>query len=369
MYLRQISLINFKNYTEAAVSFSPKINCFTGANGMGKTNLLDAIHYLSLCKSFFSAIDTQNIAFDQPFFMIQGWFEKDAREEEILVSVKRAQKKIVKRNKNEYEKLSEHIGLFPLVMISPMDSVLISGGSDQRRRFVDGIISQFDKQYLDKLIAYNNVLQQRNALLKQFAISRSFDGALLEIMDEQLSELGRYIHKARLDFLEAFIPIFGKHYKFLSENAEEVQLSYISTLQGKDYMEALKGSLHKDCAVEHTSVGIHRDDLDFLLQGNEIKKYASQGQQKTYLLALKLAQYDYIKIKTGTKPLLLLDDVYDKLDNKRFEKLISLVSSEDFGQVFITDTSTKRMLDLFVGNKGSRIFEIGKTGIKQLTGK
>ncbi len=369
MYLRELTLLHFKNYAEAGVTFSPRINCFTGANGMGKTNLLDAIHYLSLCKSFFGSIDSQNISFEQPFFMIQGKFEKEGREEEVLVSVKRAQKKIVSRNKNEYEKLSDHIGLFPLVMISPLDSVLISGGSDQRRRFTDGILSQFDKQYLEKLINYNNVLQERNALLKQFAVNRSFDGALLEVFDEQLADLGNYIHDARLKFLADFVPVFERFYRLLSDNAEAVKLDYVSTLKGKEYTEALKVSIHKDCTLQHTSVGIHRDDLTFLLQGNEVKKYASQGQQKTYLLALKLAQYEYIKNKTGIKPLLLLDDVYDKLDNKRFTKLVELVSSDDFGQVFISDTSAERILQLFTSNRGCFIFEIRKDGIKQLKGK
>lgn len=368
MHLRQLSLVNFKNYAEAGVTFARRINCFTGANGMGKTNLLDAIHYLSLCKSFFNTIDSQNIAFGQPFFMVQGTFERAGLTEEVLVSVKRAQKKVVKRNKNEYEKLSDHIGLFPLVMISPLDSVLVTGGSDQRRRFIDGIISQLDKAYLDKLIAYNNVLQQRNALLKQFAISRSFDGTLLQVFDGQLVNYGSYILNARLVFLETFIPVFEKHYRMLSGNAETVKLAYESTLDGLPYEEALRKTIHKDCVVEHTSVGVHRDDLNFLLQDNDVKKYASQGQQKTYLLALKLAQYEFIKQRTGTKPLLLLDDVYDKLDNTRFGQLIALVSGEDFGQVFITDTSTERMRELFAGSNGdNRIFRVENGKVSETT--
>ncbi len=366
MHLKQITLLHFKNYADAGISFSPKINCFTGANGMGKTNLLDAIHYLSLCKSFFNTIDSQNISFEQPFFMVQGLFEKEGREEEVLVSLKRAQKKVVKRNKNEYEKLSEHIGAFPLVMISPLDTILITGGGSERRRFVDGIISQFDKHYLDKLISYNSILLQRNALLKQFAISRSFDGALLEILDEQLAEMGNYVHASRIKFLNDFIPVFEKFYRLLSGNAEEVALKYISSLEGNTFLEALKLSLHKDCALAHTSVGTHRDDLNFLLGRNEVKKYASQGQQKTYLLALKLAQYEYIKTKTGIKPLLLLDDVYDKLDNKRFEQLILLVSSDDFGQVFITDTNTERMQQLFQKSIDSKIFVVEHAEVKEI---
>ncbi len=367
MYLKEITLLHFKNYSEASVSFKPKINCFTGPNGMGKTNLLDAIHYLSFCKSYFNGVDSQSIFFEQPFFMVQGVFEKQGRDEEIFVSVKRAHKKIVKRNKNEYEKLSDHIGLFPLVMISPADTGIISGGSSERRRFVDSIISQFDKFYLDKLISYNHVLLHRNAQLKQFAITRSFDGALLDVLDEQLIVQGDYLHKARINFLKDFIPVFEKYYQLLSENAEQVKLKYISTLGENDYKTALKLSVKKDCAIAHTSVGIHRDDLNFLLGENEVKKYASQGQQKTYLLALKLAQYEYIKNKTGIKPLLLLDDIYDKLDNKRFEKLVHLVSSDEFGQVFITDTNTERMQTLFSSQKTNcKIFLVEHASVKEL---
>jgi DNA replication and repair protein RecF len=370
MHLKQLTLLHFKNYEEASLSFHPKINCFTGSNGMGKTNLLDTIHYLAFCKSYFNGVDSQSIAFNQAFFMLHGFFEKDGREEEIFVSVKRGQKKVVKRNKNEYEKLSEHIGLFPLVMISPADTGLITGGSLERRRFTDSIISQFDKSYLDKLILYNHVLQQRNALLKHFATSRSFDSALLEVMDEQLISYGIYIYEARLNFLKDFIPVFEKYYQLLSENAEQVGLQYVSTLQGNDYKTALKLAVNKDCALAHTSIGIHRDDLNFLLGENEVRKYASQGQQKTYLLALKLAQYEYVKNKTGFKPLLLLDDIYDKLDNKRFEKLVKLVSSNDFGQVFITDTNTERMQQLFENQQANcRIFVVEKAVVKELAFK
>lgn len=361
MILESLTLINFKNYHEASLRFSPKINCFTGPNGSGKTNLLDAIHYLSLCKSFFGSMDSQHVRFGEEFFMIQGLFEKEGRKEEVTISVKRGQKKLVKRNKNDYEKLSDHIGVFPVVMISPLDGVLITGGSDQRRRFVDGIISQFDKQYLERLIKYNELLQQRNALLKQFSLSRSFDSALMEVMDEQLIGPGQYILEARLAFLTDFAMVFGKIYRDISGGAEEVALNYVSTLGERTYALALKEAIRKDCALEHTSVGIHRDDLQFLLAGHEVKKYASQGQQKTYLLALKLAQYEYMKKKTGTKPLLLLDDVYDKLDNERFTQLISLVSSDAFGQVFITDTSYERMKKLFNANKECRIFSVNNS--------
>lgn len=367
MHLERISLLHFKNYVEARVDFHPKINCLVGPNGMGKTNLLDAIHYLSFCKSYFLAADSQSVSFTESFFMLSGIFERNGREEEIMVSVKRGQKKIVKRNGKEYEKLADHIGLFPLVMISPADTALLTGGSVERRRFLDSIISQFDKTYLEKLIVYNHVLQQRNALLKQFAASRAFDKALLEVVDEQLAEQGIYIHEARNTFLDDFVPVFEKYYSLLSQNAEEVSLHYLSTLGDNDYATALKLSVAKDCMLEHTSVGTHRDDLEFLLGGHEMKRYASQGQQKTYLLALKLAQYEYIRERTGIKPLLLLDDVYDKLDSKRFEKLIKMVLSDEFGQVFITDTHPGRMQQLFASQKENcRIFLVERAEVKLL---
>lgn len=365
MFLKQLSLINFKNYAEASVEFHPKINCLTGANGMGKTNLLDAIYYLSFCKSYFNAVDSQNILFGQEFFMVQGLFEKKGETEEVYCGVKRGQKKVFKRNKKEYEKLAEHIGLFPLVMISPNDAQLINGGSDARRQFIDGIISQFDKLYLDKLVRYNVILQQRNALLKQFAISRSFDSIALEVWDEQLIEYGTYIHRAREKFLQEFIPVFQKYYRFIAGEKETVELKYISTIEG-DYKTSLQNSIKKDCAIEHTTVGIHRDDLDFLLHGSQVKKYASQGQQKTYLLALKLAQYDFIKEKKQLSPLLLLDDIYDKLDTERFKKLTELVSSNTFGQVFISDTDAIRMMELFPGKSERKIFSVEDAEVKEI---
>ncbi len=366
MYLKQLSLINFKNYVEASVLFHPKLNCFTGTNGMGKTNLLDAIYYLSFCKSCFNTVDSQSISFEHDFFMIQGLFDKGMEIDEIYCGIKRAQKKVFKRNKKEYEKLSDHIGLFPLVMISPADIILISGGSDQRRRFIDGIISQFDKLYLENLVQYNHVLQQRNALLKYFYTTRSFDAISLEVWDEQLVKYGSYIHDAREKFLKEFIPVFESYYKLISENNEQVGLQYVSTIN-QDYKTALQNAIKKDCALEHTSVGIHRDDLDFLLNNNPIKKFASQGQQKTYLLALKLAQYEFIKNKKGVKPLLLLDDIHDKLDAQRLKKLIEIVASSEFGQIFITDTHTERMQNLFGKNNLDRkIFRVENAEISEV---
>jgi len=346
MYLRQLSLINFKNHAEFQAKFSEKINCFVGNNGMGKTNLLDAIHYLSFCKSFFNTIDSQNIKHNEAFFVIQGHFEKIGEENEVYCGIKRNQKKNFKKNKKEYDRLSEHIGQFPLVMISPSDSDLINNSSETRRKFLDSIISQYNKVYLDKLISYNQVLKQRNALLKHFYETRQFDSETLEIWDEQLIIYGRTILEIRQSFLSQFLPLFNTYYQFISESKEVASLYYESSLGEKDYKTALLTSLNRDRAVNYTTVGPHKDDLDFKLDTFSLKKFASQGQQKSFLLALKLAQFEFIKNQKNTKPLLLLDDVYDKLDEERFTKLLELVSSDKFGQVFITDTHAERMNEL-----------------------
>jgi DNA replication and repair protein RecF len=347
MHLKQLSLVNFKNYPDISLQFSEKINCFVGNNGMGKTNILDAIHYLSFCKSFFNAIDSQNIRHNEGFFVIQGVYNKNGEITEVYCGQKRSQKKVFKHNKKEYDRLSEHIGLYPLVMISPSDVELINGTSETRRKFIDGIISQYDKVYLEKLIAYNQVLKQRNALLKQFYESRNFDSVTLEIWDEQLIIHGKSILQTRKEFLKEFIPLFNKYYAYISESREEVSLVYESSVGDRDFKTAILTSLERDRVLHYTTVGPHKDDLDFTINGFSLKKFASQGQQKSYLLALKLAQFEFIKNKKNTKPLLLLDDVYDKLDETRFKKLAELVSSDDFGQVFITDTHPERIRDLF----------------------
>jgi DNA replication and repair protein RecF len=346
MFLKQISLVNFKNHAEFEANFSQKINCFVGNNGRGKTNLLDAIYYLSFCKSFFNASDSQNIKHEEDFFVIKGLFEKFEEESEVYCGIKRNQKKVFKKNKKEYTRLSEHIGQFPLVMISPSDSELINSISEIRRKFLDGIIAQYNAMYLEKLIAYNQVLKQRNALLKMFYEQRTFDSETLDVIDDQLCMAGQTILQIRLEFLKDFIPIFNKHYQFISNLNEEVSLHYENSIEERDFKTALITSLARDRAVHHTTVGPHKDDLEFKINGYDLKKYASQGQQKSYLLALKLAQFEFIKLRKNTKPLLLLDDVYDKLDEERFTKLLEMVSSEEFGQVFITDTHPERMNEL-----------------------
>ena len=366
MYLKQLSLINFKNYPEFEARFREKINCFVGNNGVGKTNLLDAIHYLSFCKSYFNAIDSQNIKHNEGFFVIQGVFERFGEDIEVYCGLKRNQKKVFKKNKREYERLSEHIGQFPLVMISPNDSELINGVSEIRRRFLDSIISQYDKGYLDKLISYGQVLKQRNALLKHFQEHRSFESETLDVLDEQLVLYGRSVLQIRHSFLKEFIPLFNRHYSFISNSQEIVSLGYLDSMDGRDFKTALLTSLARDRALGYSTVGPHKDDLEFLLNQFSLKKYASQGQQKSFLLALKLAQFEFIKLQKNTKPLLLLDDVYDKLDESRFTKLLEMVSGSDFGQVFITDTHPDRMNDLLNQKQiEHRIFLVENSLVKE----
>ena len=348
MILEKLSLLNFKNYAEAQLVFCKKINCFVGNNGVGKTNILDAIHYISFCKSYFNTIDSQNIQHDMPFFAVQAWITKNEITDEIYCAIKRGQKKQFKLNKKEYERLSEHIGNYPLVMISPSDIELILGGGEIRRKFIDSIISQYDKYYLETLISYNHALQQRNALLKHFYENKYFDALSLEIWDDKLSQFGEVIIHKRSLFLVEFIPIFNKNFEFISGSNEMASINYLVSTKENEFKNVLSSNLERDKIVQHTTVGPHKDDLEFKIQQTGIKKYASQGQQKSFLLALKLAQFEFLKNKTNTTPLLLLDDIYDKLDELRFTKLIELVSSNNFEQVFITDTHPERMNQLFI---------------------
>jgi DNA replication and repair protein RecF len=348
MYIKKLSLVNFKNYDEAEVSFIDGANAFTGNNGAGKTNLLDAVHYLSMCKSYFNPIDSQQIKQDRDLFMLQGVFEKNEKEEMIACGVKKNQKKQFKRNKKEYTRLAEHIGLFPLVMISPNDISLILEGSEERRKFIDTVISLTNHQYLDDLIFYNKTLTNRNALLKQIADSGFYDPTLLEIYDAQLITSGNKIFEQRKIFMEIFTPVFNQHYQYLSGKAEVVELIYQSPLFEDDFKNILKKNLEKDRILQRTSQGIHRDELVFQVhEGMPLKKFGSQGQQKSFLIALKLAKYSFIYQKVGFKPMLLLDDIFDKLDDLRITKLMKMVSHDDFGQLFITDTNAERIKRIF----------------------
>ena len=343
MYLNTISLINFKNFEQADFEFRGRINCFVGNNGVGKTNILDAIHYLSLCKSFFNAIDTQNIRHDEEFFVIQGNYQRNGEEEKIYCGVKRNTKKQFRRNKQDYDRLSDHIGLIPVVMVSPGDSILITGGSEERRKFINSVISQYDKQYLEDMIAYNHALTQRNILLKDFAKKRYFDRESLDLWSDQMTVPGERIFNKRREFIERMIPIFMHYHQFVSLGREDVGLVYESRLYEGELAGLLDNSVEKDRLLQYTTCGIHKDELLLNLGDHLIKKNGSQGQQKTYLIALKLAQFEFIKNLNGLSPILLLDDIFDKLDQGRVEQIIKLVSENNFGQIFITDTSRERL--------------------------
>jgi DNA replication and repair protein RecF len=347
MYLKTLSLINFKNHAEKQFDLNDDINVFVGNNGAGKTNILDAVNYLSMCKSFLNSVDRQNIKFDEKFFLIQGDFIKDEKSNQISCGVTFGQKKKFKRNKKEYDKLSEHIGEFPVVVISPYDSNLISEGSEVRRKFIDSIISQYDKKYLATLIKYNKVLQQRNALLKRFQELRIFEAESIEVWDAQMIILGNFIFEKRKEFLADFLPSFQNFFNLISNGNESINIEFTSQLNTTSLSNLLNEASRKDSRVGYTTVGIHKDDLTFQINGNPIKKFGSQGQQKSFLIALKLTQFEYIKVLLNKKPILLLDDIFDKLDHGRVERLMEMVSDHIFGQVIITDTDEERIDKVF----------------------
>ena len=342
MHLKTLNLINYKNFKNQTFEFNSKVNCFVGSNGVGKTNILDAIYHLSFGKSYFNPIASQNIKHGEDFFVVDGRYLKDLKEEKIIVSLKKGGKKVIKRNSKSYNRFSDHIGLLPLVIISPVDRDLITEGSDLRRKFIDGVISQNDKIYLDQIIRYNKILFQRNSLLKQFYSNRTFDHDTIEIYDEQLSKIGNLIFNKRKEFLELFSPIFFEKYSIISNNKEKVNLNYKSKLKNHRLQDLLISNLEKDKVLQYTSVGTHKDDIEFLIGNYPIKKFGSQGQQKSFLIALKLAQYEVLKAKSGNSPILLLDDIFDKLDSKRVKQIIKMVNDSNFGQLFISDTDAKR---------------------------
>ncbi|WP_373073290.1 DNA replication/repair protein RecF [Zeaxanthinibacter enoshimensis] len=342
MFLKKISLVNYKNFDSREFEFDSKINAFVGANGIGKTNVLDAVYHLCFGKSYFNPISSQNIRHGEDFFMIEGIFQKEEREERIICSLKKGNKKVIKRNGKAYERFSDHIGLLPLVMISPADRDLIIEGSETRRKFMDGVIAQSDKDYLQALIHYNKVLMQRNSLLKYFTANHRFDPATLEVYNEQLSHYGTIIHERRKKFIAEFIDTFREQYRVISGGNEIVGLEYDSKLHEEDLQVLLKNNLEKDRALQYTSVGTHKDDLKFTIADHPIKKFGSQGQQKTFLIALKFAQFHFIKAHAATTPVLLLDDIFDKLDENRVKHIITLVEDDNFGQIFLSDTHRDR---------------------------
>ena len=365
MILKRISILNYRNLQQVDLHFSDKLNCLLGQNGMGKTNLLDAIYYLSFCKSAGNPIDSQNIFHEADFFMIQGFYEKaDGSKEEVYAGIKRRQKKQFKRNKKEYQRLSEHIGLIPLVMISPDDQTLILGGSEERRRFMDVVISQYDKEYLDALIRYNKALTQRNVLLKS---ETPVDEEVFFAWEEMMAATGETVYRKRQAFIEEFIPIFQKYYSFISGDQEQVELAYTSHAQEGSLMEQFATLREREKIIGFSIHGIHKDELEMQLGGFPIKREGSQGQNKTYLVALKLAQFDFLKRTSRMKPLLLLDDIFDRLDAQRVERILKLVGSDDFGQIFITDTNRENM-DYILHKVGGdyRLFSVADGVIEPL---
>ncbi len=347
MILKNLSIVNFKNYADAELEFCAGANCLVGDNGSGKTTVLDAIHYLSLCKSYFNPIDSQNIRYDEGFFLIQGRISRHGEDDKLSCGVKPGQKKQFKRNDKEYSRLADHIGKYPVVMLTPNDIDLIKEGSEVRRKFIDSIIAQYSRQYLDALLEYNKALNQRNNLLKYFAENRTFDREMLLVWDEQLAKHAKLIFQERKAFVKAFIPIFSALYLEIAGRQEQVRLNYLSNLNDASIDDLLQVSQQRDLAARRTTEGIHKDDLEFLIDEHPIKRFGSQGQQKTYLIALKLAQFAFVEQATGVKPILLLDDIFDKIDDKRVAALMKLVSQQRFGQIFITDTGAERIPDLF----------------------
>ena len=365
MILKRISILNYKNLEQVELSFSPKLNCFLGQNGMGKTNLLDAVYFLSFCKSAGNPIDSQNIRHDADFFVIQGFYEAaDGTPEEVYCGMKRRQKKQFKRNKKEYTRLSDHIGLIPLVMVSPSDSVLISGGSEERRRFVDVVISQFDREYLDALIRYNKAMLQRNTLLKSEVEP---EPELMNVWEEMMASAGETVYKKRKQFIDEFVGVFQSYYSFISEDREKVSLDYESHASQGGLLEIIRGSRQRDFVMGYSLKGIHKDDLIMKLGDFPIKREGSQGQNKTYLIALKLAQFEFLK-RTGsrTTPIVLLDDIFDKLDAHRVEQIVKLVAGDSFGQIFVTDTNRDHLDKILRKIDGDyKLFEVENGNITE----
>ena len=366
MYLKHLNIINYKNIKTAELDFLQGINCFVGNNGAGKTNLLDAVYYLSFCKSCFNSTENHLINHGEDFFVIQGAYQRNDSDEAIYAGFKRNQKKQFKRNKKEYSKLSEHIGLLPLVMISPADERLIVESGDQRRRYTDSVISQFDKTYLEYLIRYNRALTQRNTLLKSWKETKGNIFSQLELWDNQLATVGTVIFEKRAKFITEIIPVFQKYYSHLSGKDEIVNIIYHSHFQKGNYIALLSENKERDLALGYTTTGIHRDDLELILNDYSVRSFGSQGQKKSFLIALKFAQYDFLYSQNGVSPILLLDDIFDKLDKERGANLINLAAQEQFKQIFITDTQKERLVSAVKDTgKNFSLFEVNRGEVNE----
>ena len=358
MILEKLTILNYKNIGEVTLDFSPKVNCFIGHNGVGKTNVLDAIHYLSFCRSSISNTDSQVIRHGEEFFMLEGRYATDEGEPEIVYcGMKRGTKKHFKRNGKEYRRLSEHIGLIPVIMVAPADNMIIDGQSEERRRLMDMVISQFDHAYIDHLSRYTKALQQRNSLLRQ---DEEPDASLLDVLEEQMGYEGECVFAAREAFVNELIPVFQRYYEAISGGREEVGISYESHCRRGPLCEVIRRDRFKDRAVGYSLHGVHRDDLLFTLGSHQMKREGSQGQNKTFAVALKLAQFDFLKrTASRTTPLLLLDDIFDKLDSDRVERIVEIVSASGFGQIFVTDTNRDHLDKILARSGGDyKIFEV-----------
>jgi DNA replication and repair protein RecF len=348
MYIEKINLLNFKNFEEVAIPLHRKVNCFVGNNGVGKTNLLDAVYYLCMTKSYFQLSDHFSIRHNADFLSLQASFNINGNTDEIHCALKLGNRKQLRKNKKEYPKLSDHIGNYPVVMVSPSDSTLITDGSEERRKYLNAVISQFDHQYLEDVILYNKVLAQRNKLLKELNRLPESD-ELLEIYNEQLIPVGNRIFEKRRNFVSMLTPVFKHYYFAISEGKENVDLVYSSQLTDNSFEDLILKSQRNDIQGQTTSSGVHKDDLELIMDANSIRKIGSQGQQKTFLVALKLAQFDFIRKIKNITPILLLDDIFDKFDVNRVMQILHLVSDDNFGQIFITHTNESRMRELLSG--------------------
>lgn len=362
MILQKISIVNYKNIREASLELSPKINCLIGHNGAGKTNLLDAIYFLSFCRSAFYHQDSLAITHGQEFFVLEGEYSDDTDNanvdvEKIYCGLKRGTKKRFKRNGKEYKRLSQHIGLIPVIMVSPSDSILVEGGSEERRRLMDMVIAQYNPLYIDDLANYNKALQQRNALLKQ---EQEPDTSLMEILEMQMAEAGERIYTQRQQYVEQMSPVLSEIYRKISDDKETVELNYVSHCQRGPLFDVISRDRYKDRAVGYSLHGIHRDDLEMHINGYPIRREGSQGQTKSFVIALKIAQFDFLRrTHSNTTPLLLLDDVFDKLDASRVERIIDMVAGEGYGQIFITDTNRDHLDKILQRSEGDyKIFDV-----------
>lgn len=365
MILNKLSVVNFKNIRTASLDFSPKLNCLIGSNGMGKTNILDAVYYLSFCRSAFNPVDSQMITHGEEFMVLEGNYSSDNGDiENIYCGMKKGNRKHFKRNKKEYKRLSQHIGLIPIIFISPADSTLIDGSSEERRRLMDMVIAQYDNAYMDHLSAYNKALQQRNALLK---MEEEPDITLMEIWENQMAEAGEAVYRKRDAFIKELVPVFQNIYSSIAGIQEEVSLKYVSHCQRGPLLEIIQRDRFKDRAVGYSLHGIHRDDLEMLLGGFQMRREGSQGQTKTFSLALKLAQFNFLcRTNSATTPILLLDDIFDKLDAQRVKKIVQLVADDHYGQIFITDTNREHLDNILMHTAlDYKIFEVIDGDIRQ----